>query len=108
MLSVDLVSAMHCVSECSIFACAECSMRLICWAQVLLGYREIPKKEAAILSVLNPATEGARVDIRAWNVGDGRIKLLAYKPKKDEKQKGKEQERDNVTEQNALSTVADV
>ena len=64
--------------------------------------------EAAILSVLNPATEGARVDRRAWNVGDGRIKLLAYKPKKDEKQKGKEQEKDNVTEQNALSTVADV
>ena len=76
--------------------------------QVLLGYREIPKKEAAILSVLNPATEGARVDRRAWNVEDGRIKLLAYKPKKDEKQKGKEQEKDNVTEQNALSTVADV
>ena len=80
----------------------------MCWVQVLLGYREIPKKEAAILSVLNPATEGARVDKRQWNVGDGRIKLLAYKPKKDEKQKGKEQEKDNVTEQNALSTVADV
>lgn len=80
----------------------------VCVVQVLLGYREIPKKEAAILSVLNPAGEGARLDPRVWNVGDGRIKLISYKPKRDEKQKKKEQEADNVTEKNALETVSDV
>ena len=96
-----------CLTMLAVFSC-RLRYELDMLVQVLLGYREIPKKEAAILSVLNPATEGARVDRRAWNVGDGRIKLLAYKPKKDEKQKGKEQEKDNVTEQNALSTVADV
>ena len=76
--------------------------------QVLLGYREIPKKEAAILSVLNPAGEGPRLDKRAWNVGDGRLKLISYKPKDDEGQKAKQQESDNVTERNALASVADV
>lgn len=80
----------------------------MCFVQVLLGYREIPKKEAAILSVLNPAGEGARLDPRVWNVGDGRIKLISYKPKRDEKQKKKEQDADNVTEKNALETVSDV
>ena len=76
--------------------------------QVLLGYREIPKKEAAILSVLNPAGEAGRMDKRAWNVGDGRLKLIAYKPKQDEGQKAKQQESDNVTERNALASMADV
>lgn len=76
--------------------------------QVLLGYREIPKKEAAILSVLNPAGEGARIDRRAWNVGDGRLKFISYKPKQDEAHKAKLQESDNVTEKNALASVADV
>ena len=80
----------------------------VCFAQVLLGYREIPKKEAAILSVLNPAGEGARLDPRVWNVEDGRIKLISYMPKRDDKQKKKEQEADNVTEKNALETVSDV
>ncbi|CAL5229603.1 g12963 [Coccomyxa viridis] len=74
--------------------------------QVLLGYREIPKKEAAILSVLNPAGEAGRLDKRAWNVGDGRLKLITYKPKGDEK--ATQQESDNVTERNALASLADV
>lgn len=74
---------------------------------MLLGYREIPKKEAAILSVLNPAGASARMDKRVWNVGDGRVKLLSYKQKHEEKHKPKAQEADNVTEQNALETVAD-
>ena len=73
---------------------------------MLLGYREIPKKEAAILSVLNPAGEAGRLDKRAWNVGDGRLKLITYKPKGDEK--ATQQESDNVTERNALASLADV
>ena len=105
---MDIVGALAHFLQGLKFPQAECGASCVSCAQVLLGYREIPKKEAAILSVLNPATKGARTDKRPWNVGDGRIKLLAYKPKKDEKQKGKEQEKDNVTEQNALSTVADV
>ena len=81
---------------------------LSCFTQVLLGYREIPKKEAAILSVLNPAGDSGRLDKRAWNVGDGRIKMISYKPKNDDKnQKTKQQESDNITERNALESVAD-
>ena len=80
----------------------------MCSVQVLLGYREIPKKEAAILSVLNPAGEAARMDKRAWNIGDGRLKFISYKANQDEAHKVKHQEADNVTEQNAMASMADV
>ena len=56
--------------------------------------------------MLNPAGEAGRLDTRAWNIGDGRIKMISYKPKGDEK--ATQQESDNVTERNALASLADV
>jgi hypothetical protein len=72
--------------------------------QVLLGYREIPEEEQAIVSVLNPEGLGSRLQPRAWNQGDGRIKLLSYRSKQPGRQadaKGAHAQ-ENATEKNAL------
>lgn len=74
--------------------------------QVLLGYREIPEEEQAIVSVLNPEGLEARMSARAWNQGDGRIKLLTYRAKKLPAAKSKVVKNadgeENATEKNAL------
>ena len=47
--------------------------------QVLLGYREIPKREEAIISVLNPPGYAERTTPRVWNEGNGCLKLVTYR-----------------------------
>ena len=46
---------------------------------MLLGYREIPKREEAIVSVLNPPGFEGRTAPRVWNEGDGCLKLVTYR-----------------------------
>ena len=71
---------------------------------MLLGYREIPKREEAIVSVLNPPGFEERTTPRVWNEGDGCLKLVTYrrraqregsdngKGNKDNKKSGEEEE----------------
>ena len=76
------------------------------WGQVLLGYREIPKQEKAIVSVLNPPGAEDRMQPRVWNNGDGCVKLVTYRRK--DRPKGRE-DRDaegNETENYALERVS--
>ncbi|KAK9908516.1 hypothetical protein WJX75_009020 [Coccomyxa subellipsoidea] len=73
--------------------------------QVLLGYREIPEREEAIVSVLNPSGPDVRSVPRVWNAGDNRIKLLTYQSsvnKEAARSKEKGVAEENATEKNAL------
>ena len=47
--------------------------------QVLLGYREVPREEAAIVSVLNPPGVEQRTTPRVWNSGDCHMKLITFR-----------------------------
>ncbi len=72
--------------------------------QVLLGYREIPETEEAIVSVLNPSGAEMRMEKRVWNAGDCRIKLLTYQSSAS-KEAARAKEgvaEENATEKNAL------
>ena len=46
---------------------------------MLLGYREIPKREEAIVSMLNPPGFRERTAPRVWDEGDGCLKLVTYR-----------------------------
>ena len=75
--------------------------------QVLLGYREIPEKEEAIVSVLNPAGADLRLAPRVWNAGDNRIKLITYQTSaRKEAVKAKDKEKEGVSEENATERNA--
>ena len=70
---------------------------------MLLGYREVPQKEEAIVSVLNPPGAEARCTPRVWNAGDCRMKLITYRRKEVAKAYADAEE--NATESNALERV---
>lgn len=71
--------------------------------QVLLGFREIPEKEEAIVSVLNPSGAEMRLAKRVWNQDDCRIKLITYQSSSRKESKAKEAPgEENATEKNAL------
>jgi hypothetical protein len=79
----------------------------VCAAQVLLGYREVPQQEEAIVSVLNPPGIEARCTPRVWNAGDCRMKLITYRRKEVAKAyaAAEEDTANNATEGNALERV---
>ena len=70
-------------------------------AQVLLGYREVPREEAAIVSVLNPPGVEPRTAPRVWNSGDCHMKLITYR-RKDVAGEYAAAEEEVATESNAM------
>lgn len=73
---------------------------------VLLGYYTIPEASSGIHLVLNPPGAEARLQLRPWNAGDGRCKLLVLLSAPEAKQgMGMAAERADAQAQAALVTA---
>lgn len=51
----------------------------MCLLQVLLGYFVIPSiVQQPINATLNPIGDAARSEIKVWNAGDNRVRLVVF------------------------------
>ena len=70
-----------------------------------MGYREVPREEAAIVSVLNPPGVEQRTTPRVWNNGDSHMKLITFRRKEVAKKYQLAEEAEDAIETGDMSRV---